>query len=237
MTNQTALRLWRRAATLAIEGAYRLPYLTLLTLSLAQAVYPPPALHEYTVAARLLLTTLLYSSIMAPLRLWRVAWYSRLTRTPSQLPSLQLPRHLWRAIGWRWHLWWRRALATLIGGLPASILWSFGSTARVRENGAAPLIWLLLGQIALLTGTVGAALWQCRYVLAPFYLLTGEAPDAAMALSARTMRGKRCAYINFIGSELPRLLLCLLVIPALWVVPAFRRRRYTLLLSWVKPTQ
>jgi hypothetical protein len=87
--------------------------------------------------------------------------------------------------------------------------------------------------VALLGGIIAVAVWQCRYALAPLYLLRGYPAAAAMALSPRAMRGHLREYVNFLGGELPRLCLCVLLVPAIWIIPAFRRRRIALLLSFM----
>ncbi len=234
MTKQPIITRWQQAATVAVEAAYRLPYILITVYSLILSTHPPRWVHDHMAVLQLALAALLYGIVMAPLRLWRASWYIRLASTPDELPSLCLPGCMWHALGWRWQLWWRRLAAVLISCLPSSILWAVGNTATAQSDGAAPLLWLLLGGMALLVGIVSAALWQCRYVLAPFYVLAGEAPDTAMALSVRAMRGNRCTYINFLGNEWPRLLLCLLLIPSLWILPSFHRRRTALLTSWIK---
>ncbi len=234
MTSSHPLTRWQRAASLAVEGVCILPYLLSAMLSIIPLSHADTGI-DLTVLISL--TALLYGITRAPLHLWRVAWYARLCHTNEQLPSLRLPRHLWRSFAWRWHLWWRRVIALSIGCLPSSILFGIGSTDAIQADGTAPLLWLLLGGLTLLVGVVGACVWLCRYALAPYYILNGESADTAMALSVRTMRGRRCSYINDTGSDWTRLLPCLLIVPTLWALPTYRYRRADRLLALVERTQ
>ena len=151
------------------------------------------------------------------------------------LPSLRPTRRGLAALGWRWRLWWRRGFALALACAPSALLLGYGSFISQQDAAVQPVLWLTAGTAALPLGLVAVAVWQCRYALAPFFLLRGAPAGAAMALSPRAMRGHVGEYVNFLGGELPRLCLCLLLIPAVWVVPAFRRRRTALLLSFMPP--
>ncbi len=234
MTAVNTLSRWQRAGSLAVEGACLLPYIAWLPLSVRQATQPPPLAGDPAALLPLIIAALLYSGITAPLKLWRAAWYSRLCHAQDgALPSLRLPPRPWRAYGWRWQLWWRRAGAILLGGLPAALLWQYGSRAAIQADSTQPLLWLLLGGIALPGGMLIVCVWQCRYALIPYYILSGESVSAAPALSIRTMHARRAQYINFLGAWFWRLLACLAIIPAAWIIPAFRRQHTALLLSWL----
>ncbi len=235
MTTTKSFTTWQRAAALAVEGACLLPYIVAGLLYLLRAIQntPPSLIDDYRSYLLLTASALFYGAVCAPLRLWRAAWYMRLCRTPATLPSLRPPRHWLWAMHWRWALWWRRALALLLAGAPTALLWGYGSVLSQRGNGAQPLLWLLLGFAALLGGAITAAVWQCRYILAPYYVLDDYPADAAMALSVKAMRGHIADYLTFLAGEIPRLLLCVAIIPAVWIIPTFRRRHTALLVGWM----
>jgi hypothetical protein len=232
MENSHTLIRWQRAAALATESACLLTILLtaagelwLQTLPTADAV--PPYL-------TLIALALLSGAMLAPLRLWRAAYYVRLSCNASALPSLRPCGRIPTALLWRWQLWWRRAAAAVVACLPCALLWGYGSySAHHSTSQVTPLLWLLSGGLALLGGIIAAAVWQCRYVLTPLFILRGYSAGAAMALSAHAMRRHIGAYINFLGGELPALLSCLLLIPAVRVIPTFALRRTALLLDWM----
>lgn len=235
------LTAWQRAAALATEGACLLPILLAVGGGLF-ALYRPPYLLPVVPATwqPLLLTVvaaLLYGAVHAPLCLWRTAYYVRLCGAGEALPSLRPTGRGFAALGWRWQLWCRRAAAGVIACAPSALMLTYGSVVSRTADTAAmqPALWLTAGLVALLVGVTVAAIWQCRFCLAPLFLLRGVPAAAAMALSARAMRGHLGEYVDFLGSELPRLTLCLLLIPAAWRVPAFRRRRAAMLLSLMPP--
>ncbi len=235
------LTAWQRAAALATEGACLLPILLAALGGLAGLTRPPYLLPVIPAALQPTLLTaaaaLLYGAVRAPLCLWRTAYYVRLCDAGEALPSL---RPTWRglaALGWRWRLWGRRATALAIASAPSALMLGRGATVSQDTDTAAiqPVLWLAAGAASLLVGLTATTIWQCRFCLAPLFLLRGEPAAAALALSARTMRGHLGEYINFLGDELLRLIPCLLLIPAVWIVPAFRRRRAALLLSLMPP--
>lgn len=233
------LTAWQRAAALATEGACLLPYLLAALGGLYMVYLPPYLLPVIPVAWQPFLLTavgaLLYGAMHAPLCLWRTAYYVRLCAAEETLPSLRPTRRGFGALGWRWLLWWRRGAALAIACAPSALLFGRGSLASQQNAAIQPVLWLAAGTIALLGGLTVAAIRQCRFCLAPLFLLRGYPATAAMALSARAMRGHIGDYINFLGGEFPRLCLCLMLIPAVWIVPAFRRRRTALLLTWMPP--
>ena len=234
MENTHTLIRWQRAAALAIESACLLVFLLTAATELWLQTLPmtdpvPPYL-------TLVALSLLSGAVLAPLRLWRAAYYVRLSRNTSALPSLRPCGRVTTAILWRWQLWWRRAAATAIACLPCALLWGCGSFSAQRSvSRVTPLLWLLAGGLALLGGVIAATVWQCRYVLAPLFVLRGYSAGAAMALSAHTMRRRIGTYINFLGGELPTLLSCLLFIPAVRIIPSFALRRTNLLIGWMPP--
>ncbi len=232
MTTTKTLTRWQTATTLATEGACLLPYITTLPVALWLTTRPPHLFTNLQGYLPLLALCILYGGIKAPLRLWRTAVYARLCAAADTLPSLALPRGTLSAISWRWQLWWRRAATLALAVAPSALLWSYGTTLANRSAQTQPLLWLLFGGLALLGGLAVAVLWQARYALAPVYLLRGYPAGAAIALSVKAMRRHTGDYINFLGGEASRLLPCLLLIPAVWLLPAFRRRHTALLLSW-----
>ena len=231
------LTAWQRAAALATEGACLLPYLLAALGSFIKLNRPPQYLSAVPALWQPILLTaaaaLLHGALRAPLRLWRAAYYVRLCTDESSLPSLRLPRQALYAIGWQWRLWGHRIIALTLACAPAALLLARGSLASTQNASMQPVLWLTAGGVVLLGGIVAVAVWQCRYALAPLYLLRGYPAAAAMALSPRAMRGHLREYVNFLGGELPRLCLCVLLVPAIWIIPAFRRRRIALLLSFM----
>ncbi len=225
MTAAKTLVHWQRAAAWAVEGMCFLPYAVALPLSLWLSTQPSGMVLSMALA-------LVYGGVKAPLRLWRVAVYRRLCREEDALPSLSLPRGLCAAVGWRWQLWWRRAVTLAVAAAPSALLWGYGSV-RGGAVGTQPLLWLLLGGLCLCGGLLGAVVWQSRYVLAPYYVLDGYPAAAALSLSVKRMRRHSGEYINFLGAEAPRLFLCLALIPAVWCLPAFRRRQTALVVKWL----
>jgi hypothetical protein len=235
------LTVWQRAAALATEGACLIPYLLVLFGNVVGLSLPPYWLPNLPLVVQRALPTalasLLYGILHAPLQLWRTAYYARLCAVGEALPSLRPTGRALAAIGWRGRLWLRRAVAGALFCAPSALAFGYGQTVSRNVDTAAvqPALWLAIGTLALLVGVVAAAVWQYRYALAPYFLLRGEPPAAVLPLSARAMRGHVGDYVNFIGGELPRLVLCLLLVPTLWILPAFRRRRTALLLSWMPP--
>ncbi len=241
MSHQKPLTAWQRAAALATEGTCLLPYLLAALVSLTAQYRPPFLLPVIPVAEQPILLTaaiaLIYGAASAPLKLWRTAYYVRLCAAEESLPSLRPTRRGFSALSWRWRLWWRRCAALAIACAPSALMLGYGSFASRQADTAAvqPVLWLAAGTAALLIGLAAVAVCQCRYVLAPLYILRGYPAGAAMALSAQTMRRRVGVYVNFLGGEAPRLLLCLLIVPAAWIVPAFRQRRAALLLTLILP--
>ena len=241
MSSSQPLTAWQHAAALATEGVCLLPILLAALGDLAGLTRPPYLLPVIPAAVQPTLLTavaaLLYGAGRAPLRLWRTAYYVRLCGAGETLPSLRPTGRGFAALGWRWRRWGRRAAAGAIACAPSALMLGYGSAVS-QEADTAPLqpaLWLLGGAVALLVGVTVAAIWQCRFCFAPLFLLRGVPAAAAMALSARAMRGHLGAYVNFLGGELPRLIPCILLIPAVWRVPAFRRRRAAMLLSLMPP--
>lgn len=241
MSHTKPLTTWQRAAALATEGACLLPYL-LATLSGLVGLTRPPRLFPIIPLAwqPILLTavtTILYGIVRAPLRLWRTAYYVRLCAADETLPSLRPVGRWGAAILWRWQLWRRRTLTLAITCAPSALALGYGSVISrdAQKSAIQPILWLAAGGLALILGVLAAAILQSRYTLAPLFLLRDCPAGATMALSARAMHGHIGEYINFLGGELPRLCLCLLIVPIIWVVPAFQRKRIALLLSWMPP--
>lgn len=241
MSHTKPLTAWQHAAALATEGACLLPLLLSALGSLVAATRPPYLFPAIPAAVQPTLLTiavsLLYGAVHAPLCLWRTAYYVRLCGAGDALPSLRPTKRGIAALSWRWHLWWRRAVGGAIACAPSALMFRYGSIVSQTAGTAAiqPALWLVAGAISLVVGIVLTAIWQCRYALAPLFLLRGIPASAAMALSARAMRRHLGEYINFLGNELPHLIPCILLIPAAWRVPAFRRRRAALLLGWMPP--
>lgn len=241
MSHTKPLTAWQRAAALATEGACLLPYVLIVLGGLIGLARPPLLMPTIPVGWQSVLltaiTALLYGAARAPLRLWRTAYYGRLCTADTALPSLRPVGRWGAAMLWRWQLWMRRAGILILACAPSALVLGYGSNIVPDTQNAAlqPALWLAAGLIALLGGVGIAAIRQCRYALAPFLILRGCPAGAVMALSAHAMRGHLSEYINFLGGELPRLCLCLLIIPAVWILPDFRRRQAALLLSWIPP--
>ena len=172
--------------------------------------------------------------INAPLRLGRFSWYAdrRWDGAKSPRPSRSLARFIdgWRlffpAASWRFRLWCRRTAACILCRIPAWALWIAGTLF----SEAARLPWLVLGGVAALAGAVAARLWLVRYAAAPVFLLDGYPAGAALQLSVRVMRRHRGEYLDFLAGWTVRLLLCLLIVPAIWWLPQFGTEQTAFLL-------
>ena len=241
MSHAKPLTPWQRAAALATEGACLLPYIFSVLSGMIGLTRPPRLIPIIPIAWQPLLmtavTTVLYGIVRAPLRLWRTAYYVRLCADDGTLPSLRPVGRWASAILWRWQLGRRRTLTLAITCAPSALAIGYGSVISrdAQKSAVQPILWLAAGGVALILGVLAAAILQSRYALASLFLLRDCPAGATMALSARAMRGHIGDYINFIGAELPRLCLCLLIVPIVWVIPAFQRRRFALLLSWMPP--
>ncbi len=238
MPHTKSLTGWQTVAALATEGACLLPYLLALLGGVIFLYRPPYRFFFMPASVQSLLiaiaTALLYGAIKAPLRFWRTAFYVRLCDAGDTLPSLRPTGHGVAAIAWRWHLWVRRTIFGTVTCLPGTLLIGYGTAART-DNTILPAVCLTVGAVVSVIGVVVAAIWQCRYALAPLFVLRGEPSAAAMALSARAMRGHITEYINFLGGELVALLPCLLLFPIVRRVPIFRQRRTAFLLHLLPP--
>lgn len=240
MTHANTNSRWQAAAAAATEGICLLPMLIFTLLGLQRLSQPPSvffflpgALQPFVAPAT---ATLLYGIVYAPLRLWRMAFYRRQICV-SSMPRQSVFVLFFHAVGWRWKLWWRRGLALAIAVAPSALIWGCGSAVFTRRSvgGVLPLVCLVLGAVAFAGGVLISCIWQCRYTLAPLFILEGNRAETAMALSARCMRRRVGKYVNFIGGELPTLMLCLLIVPTVWIIPRFRRRRLVLLSEWMQP--
>lgn len=242
MTHAHTLSPWQTAGALAMEGICLLPPLTAALLGLWRLPYPPPlflflpsAWQPYILPV---ITTALYTLLTAPLRLWRTAYYRRL-HTDSSLPKRSVFSFVFAAVGWRWRLGIRRLSVFALAVAPSALVWGLGTTSPIvkAHRGTVSPLCLALGWILLLFGILAGCVWQCRYTLAPLFILDGARSETAMALSARCMRHRVGEYVNFLGNQLPRLLLCGLAIPAIWILPSFRQQRLALLYQWMQPVK
>lgn len=162
---------------------------------------------------------------LSPLRLGRQAFY-------WGRPFFIGWKRWWSAVVWRWQLWWRRAVALCAALLPAALLWSAGDRVS-RAGGGSALLWLLAGAAVSVPGLIGAAVWQCRYAPAPLLILQGYPAGAAMQMAARAMRRHVGEYLNFLSRWVVPMASCLLLVPAVWVLPRFRRARTAELARWL----
>ncbi len=168
----------------------------------------------------LLPPAVLQGLLLSPLRLYRQAFYAGLPGNPFAAGW----RRWGAAVGWRWQLWWRRTAALMAALAPAAAVWSLGDHLG-RSGRGETLPWLLLGAAAGLLGAVAVAVWQCRYAVAPLLVLQGCPAGAAMGFSAQAMRRHIGEYLNLLGSWALPLASCLLVVPAVWVLPRFGAAR------------
>lgn len=218
---------WWLVRAAGLEGACRLAELFCrlggLCLAYAQLVgyLPSGGLAGLPVGAVwwLLPPAVLQGVLLSPARLCRQAFYAGLPN------PLALGWRRWAAAtGWRWQLWWRRTAALAVAFAPAAAVWSLGDYLG-RNGRGETLPWLLIGAAASLLGVAAVAVWQCRYVLAPLLVLRGCPAGAAMGLSAQAMRHHTGEYLNLLGGWALPLLSCLLVVPAVWVLPRFGAAR------------
>ena len=155
--------------------------------------------------------------LLSPLRLGRVRWYCR--PAASLRPLGRGWKFAGAAIAWRWQRWLRRTLMWAVLLLPASVCWSLGALETRSEVGV--LWWLVGGGCLLLAGLV-FLVWQCRYAMAPLFLLEGYPASAALSLSARAMRGGAGDWLRFWWEQGRRALLSLLPPFSLWHFPRLR---------------
>ncbi len=206
---------WQLARANVVEGAClliqllcRLAGLFLSGLSLAGRLPGESGLW-------LLAAAVLQGVLLSPLRLGRIAYYRGMGLTSGWRRWLQ-------AVGWRWQLWWRRTGMLILLWLPTALLWGWGEFRRPAGH---PLLWLLAGAGLALLAVGVTLLWQCRYAPAPLLLLRGYPAGAAMQLAALAMRHHVGDYVNFLGSWALPLASCLLVVPAIQVLPRFHEAR------------
>ena len=231
-----ALGGWRCTAAWAAEGcvwlAALLPRLAALWL---QAITADMVLPLSPAAAAAVGSLLLTGWLSGAMRLGRFAWYAALSGCrPGEWPGAAAFMTGWRrvgaAIGWRLGLWLRRYCAALAAALPPLLLLQLG--LRLSPDARLQVWWLGgTGLLTLLTGGL-ALLWLCRYAAAPVFLLEGSGGGEALRRSARLMRTHWKAYLDFLGDWAGALLPCLLLFPAIWLLPRFRCARTALLLRW-----
>ncbi len=111
------------------------------------------------------------------------------------------------------------AVCCLPGGL---VLWSVGMLSG--SSGMAALLRIalgLLGLALLILGLLLAAAVMTRFIAAPFILAYDDRSGvlAALRLSARATKGFRGELLTMVLSFLPLMLLCILLVPMLFVVP------------------
>ncbi len=221
---------WQRTAALIIE--LQMP-LSLLMLCFGELMWRSVMSSDDRM---LLVLTAGFIILSAPARLGRIGWYRLLIKEPSAAGQPRAFFAGWRhwaaAIGWQWQRWWRLTAAFLIACIPAAAVWGLGDRLGRRSGDTVlPFLCLLVGGLLFVLATGGVAVWSLRYALAPLFVWDGCPASAAMQLSARQMRHHRCAYIEFCGSWLWRLSLCLLLIPVPWVLPDFHREQTAFLLD------
>ncbi len=235
MSTSTSRWQWTKAA--AVEGLYWLIYSLLrlpecVCLLLAFSTGSDTA---YLTAAGLAIGS---SLLLAPLRLGRLRWALHWHNEPEYTPALRLlwggGRRFGAAVGWRWGLWWRLCAGLLLSCLPAALLWGYGSFVSQQGETALSLLWLALGAIAWLSGTIVVGLRRLRYAAAPLLILQGYSAVLALHLSRHLTRRRTGQLLNFWGDRFGWLALCVLPGAALWVLPRLRRDHTALLLSWLQ---
>lgn len=164
---------------------------------------------------------LVQGALLSPMHLGRMAYYAG--------QSFGLGWRRWpQAVSWRFGLWWRRGAAFLLCVTPMALLWGLGDVLSQRGEGY-PILWLILGAVAGVLGMLVFFLWQCRYAPAPLLVLRKYPGGAALQLAARSMRGRVGTYVNFCGRWALPLLSCVLLVPAIWVIPRFHAARCAVL--------
>lgn len=216
---------WKLVTAITVEGACllvsllcRLAGLWITYLWLAGALPGKNGLW-------ILLLAVGHGLVLAPMRLWRIAFYKG--------SPITLWHCLVQGISWRWQLWWRRTGLLALLWIPTALLWGRGDYLHRTHEGL-PILCLLLGILTGLLALISTWLWQCRYAAAPLLILQGHSAGAAMQLSLRVMRRRLTAYINFLGEWFLPLAACLLLLPAIWILPQFRAAHWSLLQSWTE---
>lgn len=180
--------------------------------------------------------------LLSPLKFGRATLYFRiLSAAPPSRPLSRFFRggRYRRALGWRLHLWGRRLWWSLLFWSPAVALWSMGEHLRLQaagQGGMSPLspLFSMSGTLLYLVGWLLVEVMMLRYLPAACGMEQGMTVRAAFRHSRRVMKGHLDALLRFYGRNLWRLCSCVLVLPALYVMPLFRMERAYRLRLWAK---
>ena len=130
-----------------------------------------------------------------------------------------------RALLFQILLFFRLLLTALAAFAPAIISYLLVSPEFYTAIGAqTPVIvtelWSLPGAFAAL-GLIAFIPWALRYYLASYLLINDPAltPGQALTLSVKASRGSRAAFLGLLLTFFGWLLLCLLALPAFFVLP------------------
>lgn len=130
-----------------------------------------------------------------------------------------------RALLFRVLLYLRLLLTALAAFAPAIISYvlvspEFYAAIGARTPVAVTELWSLPGAFAAL-GLIAFIPWALRYYLASYLLVNDPAltPGQALTLSVKASRGSRAAFLGLLLAFIGWLLLCLLALPAFFVLP------------------
>lgn len=229
---------WQLAVAAGVEG---ICFLTALLLHLVESVGVLIALQTGVAVTYALSVgaTLVSCAVVAPLRLGRWLWYLRWQEHPAQPPPLSRLwtgyRHWFTAARWQWAIWRRQTTLLLITAAPGLLVWGYGDRLTRQGNGVNSLLFFVLGGFLLLAAGAVILLRRCRYALIPLLIDRGCSAPLAVQVSIRLTRRRTGEWLNFWGSRVGQLLLCLVPGVSLWVRPRLHREYVLLLTGWLRP--
>ncbi len=159
---------------------------------------------------------------LSPFLLWRESFYFGRIAGEAPLPLFREGRY-GCALRWRAGLWGRRLWFTLIGWTPGITLWSVGEKLRLEGDGITGSLLLVSGSLLLVVGWIGVEAALLRYRAAPYFIAAeGLRPGRALSQSGAVLWRHWRGMTGLYGWWFWRLCSCLLLFPALYVLPRFR---------------
>ena len=235
-------------SVLCVQAALRLlemATLAVLGTPTGVAWYPDPLGRDALIQGVVLLAAAgLDLLVLSPFKLSREALYWQLGAAWRPQPPGSWRRY-WgagrygQALAWRLHRWARFAWVLFWCWLPALVLLWTGERLRLDSlrHGAADLTgaaFLLLGVAALAVGAAAAALWMLRVRPAACLVAQGVPVGRAFRLSPPLMKGHIASFVHLYARYAWKVLSCVLVFPALYVLPLLHTEQACRLRKWVK---
>ena len=123
----------------------------------------------------------------------------------------------------------------LITAAPGLLVWGYGDRLTRQGDGVNSLLFFVLRGFLLLAAGAVILLRRCRYALIPLLIDRGCSAPLAVQVSIRLTRRRTGEWLNFWGSRVGQLLLCLVPGVSLWVRPRLHREYVLLLTGWLRP--